>query len=434
MFGTSGIRGIANDEVTAKLALQVGNACGSRYDTMAIGHDPRTSSRMLRDAVTAGALAAGAAVTEVGLVSTPTLAHAARRHDLGVMITASHNPPEYNGIKLFNPDGSGFSREQSRGIEGAMEQQWLVAWNDIQDVQLSWSAVDDHLAAILDAVPRLEQSLKVVVDCGSGATGTITPYLLRELDCQVVTLNGQPDGFFPAHHPEPTAGNLGELMHLVAASDADLGLAHDCDGDRVVAVTSEGAYVPNDKLLAVLARHCCPDGNIAVPVDTSLVVDAALPHASITRTPVGDIYVSEELKKMDGDFGGEPSGTFIFPSFSFCPDGVYAAAMIASLAAETSLEDELASMPGYELRRGAVSSARDKISDGMEDIEREMKQLDYDDVTTVDGVRIAWDDRWALVRPSGTEPKVRVTVEATTRKQAEQLYRELMELVRRCIT
>ncbi|MGC9308391.1 MAG: phosphoglucosamine mutase [Thermoplasmatota archaeon] len=434
MFGTSGIRGTANDEVTAELALHVGNACGSRYDSIVVGHDPRTSSQMLHSAITAGALAAGASVTDVGLVSTPTLAYAAWEHDIGVMITASHNPPEYNGIKLFNPDGAGFSIEQSDEIETVMQQQCRAAWNDIKNVQMSYSAIEEHMAAILDAVPPVERPFKVVVDCGCGATGTITPYLLQKLGCQVVALNAQPDGFFPAHAPEPVPENLDELMQLVAASDADLGLAHDCDGDRVVAVTSEGTYVPNDRLLALLARHLCPAGRIAVPVDTSLVVDAVLPDASITRTRVGDIYISAELKKRDGDFGGEPSGTFVFPSFSYCPDGVYAAAVITSLAAEMSLEDELASMPDYELRRGAVSSTRDKITAGMPEIEREMADLDFADLTTIDGIRIARDDRWALVRPSGTEPKVRVTVEASRQEHADELYEQLMTLVRRCLT
>ncbi|MFO8132720.1 MAG: phosphoglucosamine mutase [Thermoplasmatota archaeon] len=434
MFGTSGIRGRANQEVTVELACSVGNAVGSRHGSVVIGHDPRTSSRMLQSAVTAGALAAGAMVTDVGLVSTPTLAHAARLHDVGVMITASHNPPEYNGVKLFNPDGSGFSIEQSTKIEAGMEQRSRTAWNQVQDVQTSYNAVTEHMAAVLDAVPPVERQFKVVVDCGNGTTGTITPYMLRELGCQVVALNAQPDGFFPAHDPEPVPGNLGELMHLVAAGDADLGLAHDCDGDRVVAIASDGTYVPNDRLLALLARRLYPGGTIAVPVDTSLIVDAMLPDASITRTRVGDIYISEELKKSDGDFGGEPSGTYVFPSFSYCPDGVYAAAVIASMAAEQPLEDDLADMPGYELRRGAVSSSRKKIMAGMADIEDEVEQLDCDDVTMVDGVRVAWSDRWALIRPSGTEPKVRVSVEAATAEQADELYQQLIDLVRRCIT
>jgi len=433
LFGSSGIRGIANEEITPELALKVGKACGTLYKHMVIGNDPRTSSHMIKNAVTAGVLSAGAEITDIGLVSTPTLAHSARKYDAGIMITASHNPGKYNGIKLFNPDGSGFSVPQSEEIEKNMEGK-VTPWNEIKNPRNYGMAIPEHVNSILRSVPMPEKDIRVVVDCCNGSTGMITPYLLEEMGCKVITLNAQPDGYFPAHDPEPVEENLHQLKNVVKISDADIGIAHDCDGDRIVVVDKKGKLIPNDKMLALMAKYTNERGKIVVPINTSLSLDSYLPHAEIARTKVGDIFISEKLKEIEGDFGGEPSGTYVFPSFSYCPDGIYAAAKIISIWGEIDIEEELGRIPQYHMVRDSIVSTKEKIEKGMKKVEENLNAFGYENMNKIDGIRIDMSGAWILVRPSGTEPKIRVTVEAEKEEEAKNLHDKVVGIIKRCIS
>jgi phosphoglucosamine mutase len=430
LFGSSGVRGLANQDITPDLALQIGRACGMLYKSIVVGHDPRMTSPLLHHALIAGAIATGATVTNVGLVSTPTLSHAAANHDIGVMVTASHNPAPYNGFKLFNHSGDGFSLQQSKEIEEALDAP-LADWHSVGRCEFYESAIQTHIGAILDAMPGLQASPKVVVDCANGTTGTITPFLMEKMGCEVITLNAQPDGFFPAHNPEPTLGNLSQLQETVLASQADLGIAHDCDGDRMIAVTQNGRSIPSDALLALMARTVNEHGTIVVPVNTSRLVDDTLPNATIKRTRVGDIFISQKLKEIRGDFGGEPSGTYVFPSFSYCPDGIFAAAFLVHLTTEIDLTEEASSLPGYHTLRESLPVDKITMASGMAAVEQSLVSLDYQNFTAIDGIRIDFDNAWALVRPSGTEPKIRVTVEARRQDDARTLFEKVMSIVKR---
>ena len=432
LFGSSGIRGIANEEVTPELALKVGRACGILYKSMVIGSDPRTSSPMIKSAIIAGVLSSGAEITDVGLVSTPTLAYSARKHDAGIMVTASHNPGRYNGIKLFNPDGSGFSIKQSEEIEKNIGGK-AAPWDEIKKPEKYGMAVSEHINSILKDISLPEKNMKVVIDCCNGSTGNITPYLLEEMGCDVVALNAKPDGHFPAHEPEPVEENLDQLKNAVKASNADIGIAHDCDGDRVVVINKKGKFIPNDKMLAVLAKYTNERGKIAVPVNTSLSLNSYLPNAEIFITRVGDIFISEKLKEIGGDFGGEPSGTYVFPSFSYCPDGIYAAAKIVSMWGEFDIEKEIESIPRYHMVRSSIVSTKEKMTGGMKKVEEELNMFEYDKISRVDGIRVDMEDAWILVRQSGTEPKIRVTVEAKNEDKAKELNGEIMDMIKRCM-
>jgi len=194
LFGSSGIRGVVNELITPELALKAGRALGLSNKSVVVGRDPRTSGPMIENALVSGLLAMGARVTRIGVASTPTLAYAARNYDCGVIITASHNPPEYNGLKFWNPDGMAFSLRQQDELEKAIKSDIKGAdWQGMGTEYVRHDAVREHMDAILKNVEHYP--LKVVVDCGCGAATTITPYVLREMGCSVVTLNGQPDGF-----------------------------------------------------------------------------------------------------------------------------------------------------------------------------------------------------------------------------------------------
>ena len=410
LFGSSGIRGITNVDVTPQLALNVAKAAGKGCSRAVIARDPRVAGMMTEEAFAAGLMSVGCDVTRLGMVPTPTLAYAARNYSLGVMITASHNPAEYVGMKLWNPDGMAFDSQQQEEIEEAVGSSGylLAKWEGIGDVNIYGNAVEDHIKAIMEHTGRL-QGLRVAVDCGNGAGSVITPLLLRRMGCRVLALNSNPDGHFRARNPEPKEENLELLMQLVRDQGADLGIAHDGDADRMIAVDDKGRFVGGDQLLAIFAAHEEAD-SIVVPVDTSMVVDDALPDTHIIRSRVGDVYVAEAMKKEGAAFGGEPSGSWIFPRISFCPDGIYAAVRLIEIMGTRKLSEMVDELPVYQTRRIGIACPDLQKERAMAEIAGELSSLG--EVSTIDGIRVATGNGWVLVRPSGTEPKIRVTAEA----------------------
>lgn len=433
LFGSSGIRGVVNDVMTPELAMKAGKALGLTYKNIVVGHDPRTSSLMIENALVSGLLATGTKVTRAGLVTTPTLAYTAKDYDCGVMVTASHNPSEYNGLKFWNPDGMAFSLMQQEELESRISGDIKgVSWDLIGNEVTRHDAVANHVNAILKDVEKC--SLKVVVDCGCGAASTITPYMLREMGCTVITLNSQPDGFFPARDPEPVDENLHALKSTVIASGADLGIAHDGDADRMMVVDDTGKLVTGDELLAYFCKYEVRR-SLVCPVDVSMMVDRSANGVRVYKTKIGDAFVSEEVKRISADFGGETSGTWIFPRISYCPDGIYAAAKIIELVSRNGkLSRSIESLPRYPLKRGNVrySPGIDKQA-LMGRIRAEIDSTGFVSINTLDGLRVDYHYGWMLIRPSGTEPKVRITAEAEDAAIVDSLYTKAESIVKRCI-
>jgi len=438
MFGTSGIRGRVGDEVTAGLALSVGRAVASDgYDRVVVGRDVRDSGAMLVDAISAGLGECGADVITVGVEATPTVARSIERleADAGVVVTASHNPATDNGIKLWNPSGKAFGPNQREAIERRIREDdyELAAWDGVGD-RTSHDGVQDYHADALNATVDIAQPLSVIVDLGTGAGG-VTATVLDELGCQVRTLNGQEDGAFPGRPSEPNAETLETLSTLVAATDADVGIAHDGDADRMVAVDETGTFVPKDALLALFARETAGDGDrIAAPVDTSLAVDDALEAvgASVTRTQVGDVYVAERTTEPDVVFGGEPSGAWIWPDETRCPDGPLAACKLVELVADRGpLSDLVAEIEGYPIRRTSIEVTEKAAV--MADVSEAVRDR-YDEIDTLDGVRVETEDGWFLLRASGTQPLIRVTAEARSATDADALFEDAQALVTETVT
>lgn len=444
LFGSSGIRGIANKEVTAELALKVGLVLGSRKKTAVIGRDPRVAAQMIEHSLIAGLTSAGCTVTQIGLVSTPTLAYATRAYECGVMVTASHNPAAHVGIKLWNPDGMAFDSAQQDEIETAIEVAMencsfpLVSWNKIGRVSENGNAIREHMDMIKKLTGRAE--LRVVVDCGCGAGGTITPYLLQEMGCEVITLNAQPDGHFPARNPEPNEENLSMLRKAVVSFGAALGIAHDGDADRMMAVDEKGNFVSGDELLAIFGRCECgnkggnEEGNnagnkggiVVVPVDSSMLIGDSMPGFKILRTRVGDVYVAEGIKKSGAVYGGEPSGSWIFPGVSYCPDGIYAAAKLVGIVQEKPLSKLREELPHYATKRKALPCTNEEKSRFMEKVKAKLEPLG--EVSEIDGIRVEMENGWVLVRPSGTEAKIRITAEA--RENVDELFEMAEKIVK----
>ena len=411
LFGTSGIRRIANRNLL-EIALKVGIALGTTRKSVVVGQDTRTSGQAIKHALMAGLMSAGARCYDAGVVPTPTVAFSARNFEAGVMITASHNPPEYNGIKVFNSDGSSFVGPQQDEVEALISGPLQIArWQDIRDGYLPYpEAVERHSQHIIEHL-SVSTKKRVVLDCTCGAACVITPFLLRRMGCDVVGLNTHPSGFFP-HDAEPIEQNVGDLRRISAQLGA-VGIVHDGDADRMMAVDEEGRFVPGDKMLVLLARALGAT-EIVTTVDASMMVEEE--GFKTTRTKVGDTYVSERLLS-EGEFGGEPSGAWVFPRSSMCPDGIYAAAMIASIASKESLCSLVDAIPEYPIIRGSIPR-----SGATADLDVASLPTKPIRIESIDGSKLIFDDGWVLVRPSGTEPKVRITAEGKTRAAATRLY------------
>ncbi|MFP4170344.1 MAG: phosphoglucosamine mutase [Methanomassiliicoccales archaeon] len=427
LFGSSGIRGVVGKDIDPMLAVRIGAAVGTEYQRVVTGKDTRTTGDVLLSALVSGLTSVGAEVHHAGTVSTPTLARASSRFDCGLMVTASHNPPEYNGVKMWNPDGSAFSEAQARRIEGLVEDGGysFSPWRGAGRFHRLSGAEEEHLSAVLDRVGSA--TVKVVVDPGCGAGFRITPLLLRKMGCRVISLNAQADGFFPGRPPEPSEENLGDLMETVRSTGADLGIAHDGDADRVVAIDSAGSYVGGDRLLALFASL---HPEVVTPINASMVLDDM---TRVIRTRVGDAFVSQTMREEGVDFGGEPSGTFIFSRHGYFPDGVHAAALLARMVSERSLEEMVEGVPSYPMARRSFPlhpSDRGRVMDMMEE---EMGTLECQRLLDLDGYRAEFDEGWLLLRPSGTEPKLRMTVEARSEGSLSSLIALGESIARRCL-
>jgi phosphoglucosamine mutase len=435
VFGTSGIRGPFGDVVDTGLARQIGRAlaaCG--YDRIVVGRDGRTTGEILVESLAASAREHGSDVIRLGQVATPTLARSVAWHDAdaGVVVTASHNPAADNGFKFWTPRGMAFDTAQRADLEDAITDGRGEAstWDSIGTERRVSESRSRHCAAIVDRISKLSD-LSVVVDVGNGMGG-VTVDALRALGATVETLNAEVDGRFPARPSEPTAETCQSLCAHVGATDSDLGIAHDGDADRMMAVDETGRFVSGDQLLALFATEALANnggGRVAVPVDTSLLVADAVSEAggTVKRTPVGDVFVAEATQQADVVFGGEPSGAWIWPEETLCPDGPLAACRLASIVAErgplSTLVDEF---DAYPIRRESIETgAKEAVMDAVTEAVHDR----YDDVSALDGVRVGHDDGWFLIRASGTQPLVRVTAEARDASTADDLRDEARALV-----
>ena len=436
LFGTSGIRGKIGSEVTCELALNVGKSLAyylGNEGTVVIGYDTRTTNKMLDQAITAGLLESGVNVIKIGMVPTPLVGYATEKlnADAGVMLTASHNPSPYNGIKLWNKNGMAYTSAQENEIEEIYSNRDYISvtWDKIGKLSENEEIKGQYIDDLVDMV-NIKPGLKVVVDCASGAGSEISPLVFRKAGCEVTTLNSQPDGFFPGRNPEPNAENLQTLMKTVVAIGADLGIAHDGDADRMITVDETGEISPFDSLLALISKEF--DGDIVTTVDAGLCMDESV-NGKVYRTPVGDVNVAEVIIEKDAAFGGEPSGTWLHPDFCMCPDGILSGLRMAELVSNKGkLSELLAEIPSYPNIREKITCSKEakvKVMENMQDLLEEAFD-DIAEVNSLDGVRLTFaDDSWVLVRPSGTEDYIRITLESRDADRAEEIREVCVKII-----
>jgi phosphoglucosamine mutase len=401
LFGSSGIRR-KFDQTLAVTALKIGSALASRSPDIIVGMDTRTTSPLLVHLVISGILGTGGTVRNAGIAPTPSVAFSTRAIQAGCMITASHNTEEYNGLKLFNRDGSSLTRTQQAEMEALLDTQHWADWK-YQGREQAFDAITPHKNAILDKI-KIKGNSSVILDCGNGAGCLITPSLLSDAGIKTTCINCNPLGYF-ARPSEPLKEHLGYIGEMVKKTGAGCAVVHDGDADRMMAFDNRGRYIDGDHLLMLFARYIGAK-RVVTTSDASMIIDDCV---EVRRTPVGDAFVSEELLTW-GDFGGEPSGAWIFPKISYCPDGPFAAALFCEMSSEWDIAKEIDAIPTYHVLRESFTC-----------------ETAWDIVTRLgasiptEGIRITDEDGWCLIRASGTEPKIRITVEGKTLAKAKCL-------------
>jgi phosphomannomutase len=437
MVSVSGVRGRVGEgltpEIVAKFAAGFGGwaLASGRSKLVVVGRDSRVSGPMFHRIVVGSLQSVGATVIDIGMATTPTTQLAVEHHHAagGIMISASHNPIEWNALKMIGPSGLFLDAIEGTAMREMMESGVQRAtWQELGDVLPDGAAVDRHVEAVL-ALPFIdvdlirERKFRVALDCCRGAGAVIMPQLLDRLGCTVSSINLEPDGRFP-RPPEPIPENLGALERLVRESRAEIGLAVDPDVDRLALVAEDGKAIGEDYTLALAAklvlRH--RTGPVVINLSTSRVVDdvAIAAGAPVIRAPVGEVNVALRMRKENAAIGGEGNGGVILPELHLGRDAPLGVAIVLQLLAEErrTLSAIVADHPRYTIVKDKLERPDASLTTVYEALRGAFPDATAD---TQDGLRLAWSDRWVHVRPSGTEPIVRVIAEAPTAAEAKDL-------------
>ncbi len=435
LFGTNGVRGVVNVDLTPDLVLELSQSIGTFFKggRILVGRDGRVSGRMLTEAVIAGLTSVGCEVCDIGMAPTPCVQHLVPywRLDGAVVVTASHNPPEYNGIKVVARDGVEVPRSDEELIEGiCRRREWARAdWRHVGKIFHRSDGIDAYVRDVQrhfdrDAIKKAK--LSALVDAGNGVGTLTTPYVLRDLGCAVHTINSNIDGTFPSRLPEPTPESLKNLAGIVRDLNVDFAVALDGDADRAIFLDERGQVHWGDRTFALIEQYFLSENRgekIVTPVSSSQVVqDVAKQYdGSVIWTRVGSVDVSRKMLEIGAKLGGEENGGIFYGPHVPVRDGTIAAAFIVSILTKTGeeLSSLLERLPSYFNVKEKVFCPNEK----KEQILKEVKSRARGSrIETVDGVKVWYEDNsWILVRPSGTEPAFRLFAEAKSEERASQL-------------
>ena len=434
MISISGIRGVVGDGLTPQLIVNFAQSFGTYLGSgkVVVGRDSRVTGPMVKHAVFSGLLAAGCDVIDIGVCPTPTVQMAVEHLKArgGIVITASHNPIEWNALKLIDTSGLFLDEAQGKQVIKFVEQNHFqnVAWDQVGKIELNDEAIDYHVKSILklnliEPEKIAAKKFKVVVDCVNGAGATILPQLLKKLGCEVIFINEEPTGLFP-RAPEPLPENLKELCKKFKSVKADIGFAVDPDVDRLAIVSEKGVPLGEEYTLALAVNYVLQKKNGAVVVNASgsKAIDdiAAKYDAEVIRTKVGEIFVSQKMKEVNAAIGGEGNGGVILPELHLGRDAPLGIALtLQQLALSGGKISELfATLPQYHISKNRVEITDVNVSDILDALSEKYKKQKID---LTDGLKILWRNRWVQIRPSNTEPIIRVYSEAKTAEEANAL-------------
>jgi len=434
MVSVSGVRGIVGDGLTSQNVMQFAQAFGNYLGNgeVVVGRDSRVSGTMFKHAVFAGLMAAGCDIIDIGLCSTPTAQMAVEKLKArgGIVITASHNPIQWNALKLLDSTGMFLDETQGEKVIKRVENGEFqnVQWDQVGKIENYQNATEDHLKAILklDMISPTQiakKKFKVVIDCVNGAGGTILPSLMQELGCQAVFMNEETTGLFP-RSPEPLPENLKDLCEKVVSEKADIGFAVDPDVDRLAIVSEKGKPLGEEYTLVLAIKYILKkkDGPIVVNASVTQAVDDLTKKysAEIIRTKVGEIHVAKKMKQVKAAVGGEGNGGVILPELHLGRDAPLGIALTLQQLAEYkgTISELHQSLPQYFQSKNRIEIKDMDVSFIMDSIVKKYKKEKID---KTDGVKILWADCWVHIRPSNTEPIIRIYSEAKSMEEADAL-------------
>lgn len=431
----SGVRGIVGESLTPRVALRFGMAFGTyiKGHKVVVGRDTRTSGRVLRNALFCGLVSSGCEIIDLGICPTPTTLLAGKKLKChSIIITASHNPSEWNGLKFANKDGTFLGKRQMNSLFNIYKNKKFAIVNDCEDIGEAVSrfegAIDFHIDTVIKNINKnliRKRGFKIGCDFCNGTGAVITKKFLEKLGCKVYAINDKPDGRF-AHNPEPTPKNLRSLARLVRRKKLDFGMAQDPDADRLALCDERGTLIgeENTLSLAVKAVLTKRKGRVVVNASTSRAIDRIAEEfdAELFRTPVGEINVSDKMRKVGAVIGGEGNGGVIYPKVNLCRDSLSGAGIIMEYLAETgkTLGELVRGITQYKMVKGKISCSPREAKLAVNKLKNEFRD---EELSLVDGIKITWPAGWVHVRPSNTEPIIRIVAEAKTTRKARKLYK-----------
>lgn len=440
LFGTSGVRGVFKQDLTIELCCDVARSLGTLLPSGAricLATDTRISGKDIKEAIFSGLLSCGSQVTDLGTLPTPALALLTREQgfDTGIMVTASHNPPEYNGIKLFNGDSLGFSHEQEQQIERIYleksfrdgKQGKLHQGEGMRETYRRF--IESRLSSA-----KLNKNIKIVVDPGNGAASGFASHLFTELGLQVIPINDVPDGTFPGRNPEPKEDTLINTVEFLRNKDADLAVCFDGDADRVVFCDKEG-FLGFNEMIAFISRLAIEDSGrrkVATTVETGRLLDLAIKDikSEVIRGKVGDVHVAHLAKNNSAAIGVEQVGVYILPEVGYYPESLYATLLLLSKIEQVAeIRDFLKKLPELYFDKRKINCPNNLKEAVTGKVGERAYLLKSKDISNLDGLRFEFEDSWMLIRASGTEPAIRVIAESASTTKTQELLDDGERLV-----
>jgi len=441
LFGTNGVRGVFSEDFTLEFVHDLVLAISTYFKEgrILVGYDGRDSSVVVSKLVCSTLNYAGLDCHLAGLIPTPCLEFATKAlgYNGGIMITASHNPPEYNGIKPVASDGVEVSREDEKVIEDIFfKKNWKhnsSTWGSTKNDDRAVQTYLDGIKSQVDVSKIKSRKLKVVLDLGNGAQSVTAIKLCEQLECEIITINREIDGSFSGRGPEPTPYNLQELSSAVVKNNANLGIAFDGDGDRSIFCDNKGMLLSGDKSALLLSNYLLkknPNSKVVTCMNSGNSIDEIVPqtNSTVIRTKVGSIDVSRRMITDNALLGFEENGGFMFGKHNYVRDGGMTLALFLELLASSnkSMSEELATLP-------PSFTTKDKIPCKKGDVDRIISKLlaEFPSADTTDGIKIIFDKKnWVMVRPSGTEPIIRIYAESDSEKNLETLMKEYTQKIK----
>jgi len=444
-FGTNGIRGIFSEDFTLEFVHDMTLAIGTYFEKgpILIGYDGRESSPIICKIISSTLNSIGIDCNVAGIVPTPCLEFAVKTlgYSGGIMITASHNPPQYNGIKPAGKDGVEISREDELVIEDIyFKKSWITnpeKWGVTGD---ETRAIDTYLKGILSQIDSKlieSKSFKVVLDLGNGAQAVTAPDFCKMINCEAILVNETIDGMFPGRGSEPTPQNLSVLSKTVIENKANLGIAFDGDGDRSIFCDNLGNILTGDKSALVLIQHILnknPNSLVVTCLNSGLNTEvlAEKYNSKVIRTKVGSVEVSRKMLSTDALIGFEENGGFMFGTHNQVRDGCMSLALMLDLLAniDNSLSDEISKLPSSFTTKDKMKCSSDDVDKIISSLKEEFPESDISD-----GIKIIIDSKnWVMIRPSGTEPIIRIYAESENQEKLDALMIEFLQKAKSIIS